>query len=203
MKIALIGITGRVGSRVADELLKRGHQVTGIARNLGDVNPQPGLTVKQGDATDPRGLTALLAGHDAVVSASRFVSSDAKPLIAAVKDAGVPRLLVVGGAGSLQVAPGKMLIDTPEFPDAYKPEARAGVVFLDALRQEKVLNWTFLSPSALFEPGERTGKFRLGDDVLLADDEGKSWISMEDYAIALADEIETPRHTRRRFTVGY
>ena len=138
-----------------------------------------------------------------MVSASRFVSSDAKPLIAAVKDAGVPRLLVVGGAGSLQVAPGKMLIDTPEFPDAYKPEARAGVVFLDALRQEKVLNWTFLSPSALFEPGERTGKFRLGDDVLLADDEGKSWISMEDYAIALADEIETPRHTRRRFTVGY
>ncbi|MBR8653815.1 NAD(P)-dependent oxidoreductase [Achromobacter sp. Marseille-Q0513] len=203
MKIALIGITGRVGSRVADELLKRGHQVTGIARNLGDVNPQPGLTVKQGDATDPQGLTALLVGHDAVVSASRFVSSDAKPLIAAVKDAGVPRLLVVGGAGSLQVAPGKMLIDTPEFPDAYKPEARAGVVFLDALRQEKVLNWTFLSPSALFEPGERTGKFRLGDDVLLADDEGKSWISMEDYAIALADEIETPRHTRRRFTVGY
>jgi hypothetical protein len=203
MKIALIGITGRVGSRVADELLKRGHQVTGIARNLGDVNPQPGLTVKQGDATDPQGLTALLVGHDAVVSASRFVSSDAKPLIAAVKDAGVPRLLVVGGAGSLQVAPGKMLIDTPEFPDAYKPEARAGVVFLDALRQEKVLNWTFLSPSALFEPGERTGKFRLGDDVLLADDEGKSWISMEDYAIALADEIETPRHTRRRYTVGY
>lgn len=203
MKIALIGITGRVGSRVADELLKRGHQVTGIARNLGDVNPQPGLTVKQGDATDPQGLTALLVGHDAVVSASRFVSSDAKPLIAAVKDAGVPRLLVVGGAGSLQVAPGKMLIDTPEFPDAYKPEARAGVVFLDVLRQEKVLNWTFLSPSALFEPGERTGKFRLGDDVLLADDEGKSWISMEDYAIALADEIETPRHTRRRFTVGY
>ena len=111
----MIGITGRVGSRVADELLKRG-LVTGIARNLGDVNPQPGLTVKQGDATDPQGLTALLAGHDAVVSASRFVSSDAKPLIAAVKDAGVPRLLVVGGAGGLQVAPGKMLIDTPSFP---------------------------------------------------------------------------------------
>ena len=202
MKIALIGITGRVGSRVADELLKRGHQVTGIARNLGDVNPQPGLTVKQGDATDPQGLTALLAGHDAVVSASRFVSSDAA---ADRSGEGRRRAAPAGGRrrGSLQVAPGKMLIDTPEFPDAYKPEARAGVVFLDALRQEKVLNWTFLSPSALFEPGERTGKFRLGDDVLLADDEGKSWISMEDYAIALADEIETPRHTRRRFTVGY
>ena len=202
MKIALIGITGRVGSRVADELLKRGHQVTGIARNLGDVNPQPGLTIEQGDATDPHGLTPLLKGHDAVVSASRFVSADAKPLLAAVKDAGVPRLLVVGGAGSLEVAPGK-LIATPEFPDAYKPEARGGVVFLDALRQEKVLNWTFLSPSALFEPGERTGKFRLGDDTLLVDEAGKSWISMEDYAIALADEIEAPKHSRRRFTVGY
>ena len=203
MKVALIGITGRVGSRVADELLKRGHQVTGIARNPADVNPQPGLTVKQGDATDPQALTPLLTGHDAVISASRFVSSDAKPLLSAVKDAGVPRLLVVGGAGSLLVAPGKMLIDTPEFPDAYKPEARAGVVFLDTLRQENVLNWTFLSPAALFEPGERTGTFRLGDDSLLVDAGGKSWISMEDYAIALADEIETPKHSRRRFTVGY
>jgi putative NADH-flavin reductase len=203
MKVALIGITGRVGSRVADELLKRGHQVTGIARNPADVNPQPGLTVKQGDATDPQALTPLLTGHDAVISASRFVSSDAKPLLSAVKDAGVPRLLVVGGAGSLLVAPGKMLIDTPEFPDAYKPEARAGVVSLDTLRHEKVLNWTFLSPSALFEPGERTGKFKLGDDTLLADDEGKSWISMEDYAIALVDELEAPKHSRRRYTVGY
>jgi putative NADH-flavin reductase len=203
MKIALIGISGRVGSRVADELLKRGHQVTGIARNPADVNTQPGLTVQQGDATDPETLTPLLTGHDAVVSATRFVSTDAKPLLAAVKNAGVPRLLVVGGAGSLQVAPGTLLIDTPEFPDAYKPEARAGVVFLDTLRQEKVLNWTFLSPSAMFEPGERTGAFRVGDDTLLADEEGKSWISMEDYAIALADEIESPKHSRRRFTVGY
>lgn len=203
MKIALIGITGRVGSRVADELLKRGHQVTGIARNPADVIAQPGLTVQQGDATDPAALTPLLTGHDAVVSATRFVSTDAKPLIAAVKNAGVPRLLVVGGAGSLLVAPGKLLIDTPEFPDAYKPEARAGVVFLDTLRQEKVLNWTFLSPSAMFEPGERTGSFRLGEDHLLADEEGKSWISMEDYAIALVDEIENPKHARRRYTVGY
>jgi len=203
MKIALIGITGRVGSRVADELLKRGHEVTGIARNPAEVNEQPGLTVRQGDATDPEGLTPILAGHDAVISATRFVSTDAKPLLAAVKNAGVPRLLVVGGAGSLLVAPGKMLIDTPEFPYAYKPEARAGVVFLDALRQEKVLNWTFLSPSAMFEPGERTATFRVGDDHLLADEEGKSWISMEDYAIALADEVETPRHSRRRYTVGY
>ncbi len=203
MKVALIGITGRVGSRVADELLGRGHEVTGIARNLGDVQPQKGLTVVQGDATDPHALTNLLRGHDAVISASRFVSSDAKPLLAAIKDAGVPRLLVVGGAGSLLVAPGKTLIETPEFPDAYKPEARAGVVFLDTLRNEKVVNWTFLSPSAMFEPGERTGTFRLGDDFLLVDNEGKSWISMEDFAIAMADELESPKHARRRFTVGY
>ncbi|GAB1576819.1 NAD(P)-dependent oxidoreductase [Bordetella petrii] len=203
MKIALIGITGRVGSRIADELLRRGHQVTGIARNPAEVVERPGLSARQGDATDPEALAPLLAGHDAVISAARFVSADAKPLLAAVKSAGVPRLLVVGGAGSLRVAPGLMLVDTPEFPDAYKPEARAGVVFLDTLRREQALDWTFLSPSALFEPGERTGKFRVGDDELLADQEGKSWISMEDYAIALVDELESPRHGRRRFTVGY
>ncbi|MBV7485110.1 NAD(P)-dependent oxidoreductase [Bordetella sp. BOR01] len=203
MNIALIGITGRVGSRIADELLRRGHQVTGIARNPAEVVERPGLVARQGDATDPAALAPLLAGHDAVISAARFVSTDAKPLVAAVQSAGVPRLLVVGGAGSLRVAPGMMLIDTPEFPDAYKPEARAGVVFLDTLRHEHTLDWTFLSPSALFEPGERTGKFRVGGDELLADDEGKSWISMEDYAIALVDELESPRHARRRFTVGY
>jgi len=203
MNIALIGITGRVGSRIADELLRRGHQVTGIARDPADVVPQPGLVARQGDATDPATLAPLLAGHDAVISAARFVSTDAKPLLAAVRSAAVPRLLVVGGAGSLRVAPGVMLIDTPEFPDAYKPEARAGVVFLDTLRRETALDWTFLSPSALFEPGERTGVFRIGDDELLADSEGKSWISMEDYAIALVDELESPRHVRHRFTVGY
>jgi len=212
MKIALIGITGRVGSRLADELLRRGHHVTGIARDPASVRPQPNLTARQGDAAVPEDLAPILAGHDAVISAARFVSLDAKPLLAAIRQAGVPRLLVVGGAGSLQVAPGVALIDTPEFPDAYKPEARAGVVFLDTLRREQEVEWTFLSPSALFEPGERTGEFRLGADLLLADDEGKSWISMEDYAIALVDELETPRHARRRpatrsarrrFTVGY
>ncbi|WZB74199.1 NAD(P)H-binding protein [Achromobacter insuavis] len=202
MKIALIGITGRVGSRVADELLKRGHQVTGIARNLGDVNPQPGLTIEQGDATDPHGLTPLLKGHDAVVSASRFVSADAA---AAGRREGRRRAAPASGRRRRQSGSGaRQAADRhPRFPDAYKPEARGGVVFLDALRQEKVLNWTFLSPSALFEPGERTGKFRIGDDTLLVDEAGKSWISMEDYAIALADEIEAPKHSRRRFTVGY
>ncbi len=109
---------------------------------------------------------------------------------------------MVGGAGSLEVAPGVKLIETPQFPALYKAEAAAGGAFLDLLRQETRLDWTFLSPSALFEPGERTGKFRLGGDQLLTNEKGSS-ISFEDYAVAMADEIEKPAHSRRRFTVGY
>nr|WP_294865924.1 NAD(P)-dependent oxidoreductase [uncultured Pseudogulbenkiania sp.] len=203
MNVVIIGISGRVGSRLATELLQRGHQVTGIARDIGKVAPGAGVTLKQGDATDPAALAPLLAGHDAVISAAMFLSSNPDSLISAVKQAGVPRLLVVGGAGSLEVAPGVQLIDTPEFPAIYKAEASAGRDFLNALRGEAALDWTFLSPSALFEPGERTGRFRTGADELLIDAQGKSWISMEDYAIALADELEAPKHARRRFTVGY
>ena len=112
-------------------------------------------------------------------------------------------VLVVGGAGSLQVAPGKALIDTPGFPEAYKAESSAGGRFLDALRKEGDLDWTFLSPSAEFAPGERTGRFRLGGNELLVDATGKSRISMEDFAIAFVDELEHPKHNRQRFTVGY
>jgi putative NADH-flavin reductase len=203
-KIAILGISGHVGSRIANELLARQHRVTGIARKIDGLAGRTNLELKQGDATSVAALVPLLRGHDAVVSATRFASGpDAATLIAAAKEAGVPRLLVVGGAGSLEVAPGKPLIETPGFPDAYKPEASAGATMLAALRKEKELDWTFLSPSALFAPGERTGRFRLGEDALLSDAQGKSWISMEDFAIAMADEIETPRHSRRRFTVGY
>ncbi len=203
-KIALLGITGNAGSRIADELLKRGHSVTGIARKTDGAAAKPGLTLKTADATSADALAPLLSGHDAVISATRFAGGpDAATLIAATKKAGVPRLLVVGGAGSLEVAPGKALIDTPNFPAAYKPEASAGGTMLAGLRQEKELDWTFLSPSAMFAPGERTGKFRVGGDALLSDAEGKSAISMEDYAIAMADEIEQPKHPRQRFTVGY
>lgn len=203
MKAALIGIRGRVGSRLATELLLRGHSVTGIGRSPVKIDARPGVTMKQGDATKSLMLAPLLAGHDAVLSASRFQTSDANALITAVKKAGVKRLLVVGGAGSLEVAPGKALVDTPDFPEAYKVEARAGVKFLDALRNEKELDWTYLSPSAEFSPGERTGKFRIGGDQLLVDSNGKSWISMEDFAIAMVDELEHPKHSRQRFTVGY
>ena len=203
-KIVILGISGRVGSRIATELLRRGRTVTGVARKIEGAPSQPGLMLKAADATSVDALVPLLRGHDAVISATRFVGgSDAATLIAATKKAGVPRLLVVGGAGSLEVAPGKALIDTPDFPDAYKAEASAGGAMLQGLRAEKELDWTFLSPSALFMPGARTGKFRIGGDALLTDDNGKSWISMEDYAIAMAEELETPSHSRRRFTVGY
>ncbi len=202
--VAVIGITGNAGSRIANELLARGHQVTGIARDPSRASARPGLRLVAADATRIDALVPLLSQHDAVISATRFADGiDAGTLLAAARAAGVPRVLVVGGAGSLDVAPGVALIDTPQFPDAYKPEAAAGRVFLQALRAEQTLDWTFLSPSALFAPGERTGRFRLGGDQLLADAEGNSHISMEDYAIAMVDELEQPRHTRRRFTVGY
>lgn len=202
--LVILGITGRVGSRIAAELLRRGHSVTGIARNVASVQAQPGLTVKAADATSIDALVPALKGHDALISTTRFVGgSEAATVITAAKQAGVPRLLVVGGAGSLEVAPGKALVDTPNFPDAYKPEALAGRQFLETLREEKELDWTFLSPSALFEPGERTATFRLGAEQLLVDAQGTSRISMEDYAIALVDELESPRHSRQRFTVGY
>ena len=202
MKVALIGASGNVGSRLLAELAARGHSVTAIVRNPEKLPARPGVTAKRGDVFDKAGLAALLAGHDIAISAVRFSASDARTLIDAVKASGVRRYLVVGGAGSLEVAPGKRLIDQPDFPAAYKPEAAKGAEFLDLLKGEKELEWTFLSPSALFVEGERTGKFRLGRDALLTNDKGSS-ISFEDYAIALVDELEKPAHSRQRFTVGY
>lgn len=151
---------------------------------------------------DKDGLAALLKGHDAVISSVHFSASDPQKLIEAVKASGAKRYLVVGGAGSLEVAPGVTLVSTPEFPAAYTDEATKGGVFLDLLRQEKELDWTFLSPSALFFDGPRTGTFRLGKDQLLTNEKGSS-ISFEDYAVALTDEVEKPKHSRQRFTVGY
>jgi putative NADH-flavin reductase len=202
MKIALIGATGRAGSRILAELSCRHHTVSAIVRNPEGVPSLPGVTAMKADVDDVKGLTAALKGHDAVVSSVHFTASDPHKLIEAVHAAGVSRYLVVGGAGSLEVAPGVKLIDTPEFPAIYKAEAAAGGAFLDLLRRETRLDWTFLSPSALFVPGERTGKFRLGGDQLLSNEKGSS-ISFEDYAIALVDEIEKPAHSRQRFTVGY
>ncbi|WP_297910054.1 NAD(P)-dependent oxidoreductase [Thiomonas sp.] len=201
-RVALIGASGNAGSRILKELSDRGHQVSAIARNTDNIPRLAGVTAVRGDAQDVEGLAALLRGHDVVVSSVHFTASDPARLIMAVRRSGVRRYLVVGGAGSLLVAPGKRLVDQPEFPAQYRAEALAGAAFLDLLRTVEDLEWTFVSPSALFVPGERTGTFRLGEDQLLVGPDG-SRISFEDFAIAMTDEIEKPAHIRRRFTVGY
>jgi uncharacterized protein len=203
MKIAIAGASGQAGSRITAELASRGHHVTAIARNPDRIANLPGVTAIQGDANDLIALTRLWAGQDIAISTIHFLVSDPEILIGAARESGVGRYLVVGGAGSLEVAPGVRLVTTPSFPPQYKAEATKGTEFLDRLQQEKQLNWTFLSPSALFVAGERTGKFRLGTDQLLTAADGRSWISFEDFAVAMADEIERPAHPRRRFTVGY
>ena len=201
-KIALIGASGNVGSRILAELSRRGHTITGIARHPEKIANLPGATAVKGDIFNKEELIRLLQGHDAVASAVYFSKSDPQILIDAVRRSGVKRYMVVGGAGSLEVAPGKKLIDQPDFPEAYKAEASGGVIFLEQLKTASDLEWTFLSPSAMFVPGERTGKFRLGKDTLLSNKNGSS-ISFEDYAVAFADELENPAHIRQRFTVGY
>ncbi|MEO6917682.1 MAG: NAD(P)-dependent oxidoreductase [Collimonas sp.] len=203
MKIAIIGATGNAGSRIAAEALQRGHSVTGIARSADPAKTPAGVELRQGDATQPEQLAALIRDHDVVVSSAKFSTLKAPTLLQAVKSAGVKRLLVVGGAASLETAPGVTLLDSPDFPAQYKVEAVPGKQFLDDLRTETAVDWTFLSPPAMFAPGERTGKFRVGQNQLMADAQGKSHISMEDYAIALLDEIEQPKHLKQRFTVAY
>ena len=202
-KVALIGASGAAGSRILKELSDRGHQVTGIARSPEKIAALPGVTTAKADAFDKQALAQTLRGHDAVVSSVHFTASDAQTLIDAVRASGVKRYIIVGGAGSLEIAPGKRLIDQPDFPAAYKAEASKGAEFLDLLRTSaRDLDWTFISPSAMFIPGERTGKFRLGKDQLLSTEVGSS-ISFEDFAIALVDELEKPSHVQQRFTVGY
>lgn len=200
--IALIGASGQVGSRILNELVQRGHAVTAIARHRDNIAALPKVTPVACDIADQAQLIKVLTGHSVVISAVKFTDTTPPSLISAVKRAGAERYLVVGGAGSLEVAPGQLLVDQPDFPEAYRAEASAGLAFLNALRQETDLDWTFLSPSALFTPGERTGIFRLGTDSLLVNDQG-SHISYEDYAVALVNEIEQPAHRRQRFTVGY
>ncbi|BAN25149.1 NAD(P)-dependent oxidoreductase [Caballeronia insecticola] len=202
-KIAIIGATGNVGSRLVEEALRRGHTITALARDTSVVQARPEVGTVNVDALDADALATALAGHDAVFSATRFEPIPASAIVEPVKRAGVPRLLVVGGAGSLYAAPGQRVLDLPDFPAAYKAEATAGAAFLDALRRERDLDWTFVSPSAEFVPGPRTQKFRLGVDELLVDNSGRSWISYDDYAIAFLDEFESDAHVRQRITVGY
>ncbi|BAL22802.1 hypothetical protein AZKH_0456 [Azoarcus sp. KH32C] len=212
MKIALIGASGYVGSALLREALARGLQVKALVSNPAKIAAQAGLEVAKVDVLDTAALAAQLRGVDAVVSAfSGHAQSDVfgyyvqgiRSIIAAAKEARVPRLLVVGGAGSLEVAPGVQLVDTPEFPAQWKGTAEGAREALKLLRAEPALDWTMLSPSAHLEPGERSGKFRLGTDQLLVDAQGESRISVEDYAVAMIDEVEKAAHSRHRFTVGY
>ncbi len=213
MKIALIGATGYIGSAVLKEALDRGHQVTAIARHIEKLPQRPNLTPQKGDVQDESQVVALVAGHEAVISAfspgatAKDIYSEHlsgyRNIIQGVKDAGVKRLLIVGGASSLEVAPGVQMIETPEFPEDWKPGALATREVLYMIRNEHGLDWTYLSPSMMIVPGERTGKFRLGKDQLLKDADGESHISLEDYAVAMVDELEIPKHTHERFTVGY
>ncbi|AWY40970.1 NAD-dependent epimerase/dehydratase family protein [Pseudomonas putida] len=202
-KIAIIGATGRAGSQLLEEALRRGHSVTAIARDPSKIGQREGVVSKAVDALDGAALQAAIAGHDVVISAAHFATLPASAVIGPVRAAGVKRLLVVGGAGSLLLPDGTRVIDSAGFPAEYKAEAGAGAVFLDNLRQEKDLDWTFLSPSAEFVEGERTASFRVGKDDLLVSREGRSWISFADFAIAMLDEIEVPKHSKQRFTVGY
>jgi len=201
--IAIIGATGRAGSQLLEEALRRGHSVVAIARDPGTLQGRDGVTVKALDAKDSAALQAAVEGCDAVLSAAHFSTIEPDAIIEPIKRAGVKRLLVVGGAGSLLLPSGHRVIDSPDFPEAYKAEANAGVRFLDTLRQEPTLDWTFLSPSAEFVEGQRSGHYTLGKDHLLIGADGKSWITFADYAIAMLDELEQSAHSRARFTVGY
>ena len=202
MKVSVLGASGRAGSEITKELAARGHAVVAIARKPDAIPAAPGVTPIAGDASDPAALAKLIEGSDAVISALHF-DVPAETLLGALKTAGVPRLLVTGGAASLEVAPGVILFDTPQFPAEWKPIAKGGITFLEDLRQEKDIDWTFFSPAALIEEGPRIGAYRTGGDQLVVDDKGDSKISFADYAIAMVDELEQPKHSRARFTAAY
>jgi putative NADH-flavin reductase len=210
MKVALYGVTGNAGSRIFKELISRGHQVIAITRDPSKVSlPEAGVSVRQDDLSDPRKIAAAIDGADAVVSAYAPPHNDSDAIVGvterqveALTQGEKTRLVVVGGAGGLNVAPGVTLVDSGHLPEAYLPIARAHVKALNILKASDT-DWTYMAPAAYFEPGQRTGKFRLGKDELIANERQESRISMEDYAIALVDELEQPRHRRQRFTVGY
>jgi putative NADH-flavin reductase len=217
MKVALIGATGRIGSRILAEALARGHSITGISRHP-ETLPKHERVVGRGiDLHDVDALTAALRGHDAVIYSYGpgfdFISAPDvfdmyvnahKALLAAVKASGVKRLLCVGGAASLKTPADVELLNSPDWPPVFKKEGPRGLRELKVmLGKEPDLDWVFLSPSIIIEPGERTGAYRLGKDHILYGPDGKSRITMEDYAVAMVDELERSAHHRERFTVGY
>jgi hypothetical protein len=213
MKIAVIGASGQIGAFIRDEALARGHQVTAIVRHPEKIPVQnPRLHVVEADILKDK-VDELVKGHDAVISAYNpgWKNPDMyneqiegyKRIISGVKESGIKRLLVVGGAGSLEVAPGMQVLDTTSFSEQVKKGVLATREVLYMLREEKELEWTFLSPPTSIKPGERTGHYRVGKDQLLKNKEGESKISTPDYAVAMLDELENRQHIRERFTVAY
>lgn len=214
-KIVLIGATGFVGSAILKEALNRGHQVVAIARNPENITiKSENLTVKQIDVTNQAAVTEVSKGADAVISAYNPGWTNPNiyeetlhtyPIILeGVKKAGVKRILIVGGAATLFVSPGLRLIDAGLLPEAYVPGAKSiGEFYLNTLMAEKEIDWIFLSPAAHLVPGERTANFRLGKNDLVVDAEGNSNISVEDYAVAMINELENPTHHQERFTLAY
>ena len=219
--VVLIGATGFVGSAILNELLLRGHQVTAIARDPKKVQvTHANLTVVRADATDPDALTAIAQGKDAVISAYNpgwqnprqyeETLENYPKIVQATKQARVKRLLIVGGAGTLFVAPGLRLVDTGNLPAEWLPGVKSmGEFYLNYLMKEKELDWVFFSPAGNLGnmgqngPGKRTGQFRLGKDDMLFDEKGESFISVEDYAFAMVDELEQANHHQERFTAAY
>ncbi|MGN6316260.1 NAD(P)-dependent oxidoreductase [Trinickia sp.] len=210
LKIALFGATGMIGSRIAAQALARGHEVTALARHPRSIDGLPGLTVVAGDVFDTAASAGRIEGFDVIASAYApprdeplKVIEATRALVALSRTAGVKRLVAVGGAGSLEVAPGKQLVDTEGFPDAYKAVALAHREALSFYRTVTDVDWTFFAPAALIAPGTKTGAFRTGSDTLIVDANGDSKISAEDYAMAFVDEIEAGRFVRRIATVAY
>jgi putative NADH-flavin reductase len=203
MRVAHVGATGKVGSKIVAELLSRGHTVTAISRHPEKSPPHANLTGRFGDVSNPDALALLIKGHEAVISSAPFDPGTSPKLLEAVRKSEVKRYIAVGGAGSLEVSPGKLVKDGPNILPEWLPVMNEGSALLKLLRADQQLDWTFFSPAIFFGPGERTGKFRLGGDQVVTAADGKSSISYDDYAIALVDELETAKHIRKRFTIGY
>jgi len=215
MKVALFGAKGMIGSEILKEALSRKHEVTVVVRDPKSFAAPARVKVVAGDASNPADVARVVAGHDAVISAVGPGRNNSTPqplnIVQATKGlqqglatTAVKRLLIVGGAGSLEVAPGLQLLDSPQFPDEYRPEALAARQALEVVKDNLVdLDWTFFSPSLVIEPGERTGQFRIGGEQLLFDGNGQSRITVEDFAIAIIDELEKSENVGRRVTIGY
>jgi len=210
MKIAILGANGNVGKVLVEEAVSRGYEVLALVRDKSKANFKEGISVLEADAFDKASLVQAFHGIDVVVSAyGPKNGSEAdlvvatRNLIDAAKEAQIGRFLMVGGAGGLLVAEGIRLVDTGNLPEAWLPIVNAHIDALKLFENEEALNWTVLRPAAFFEAGERTGKFRVGKDYLLADSEGNSRISFQDYAIALFDELKKSEFNKQAFTVGY